>query len=148
MEEEMKRTTWGVLMAAVVLTAGVALAGDGPGTGYGPGRSGASAASVKKFQKETLSLRDDLGAKQADLQEEYDKPEPDAARIASLRKDIVDIEARIQIAADKYAVRSWGRGYGRGMGYGYGRGPMHGYDRSMMHGWDGPGYQGYGCGCW
>lgn len=133
----MKRIIGGVVMAAVVLVGGAALAAsDPPGPGYGPGRhSGASAASMKKFQKETLGLRDELATKRIDLQEEYDKPESDSARIASLKKEIVDIEAKIQVSADKYGVRSWGRGHGRG----------------MMTGWDGQGHArgpGAGCGCW
>jgi hypothetical protein len=133
----MKEIMTGALVAAVVLTAGVALAQSGPGAGPGGGRYwGASAASVKKFHKETLALRDELAAKRIDLQEAYDQPEPDQARIASLRKDIVDIEAKIQVVADKYGVRQWSHGYGRG----------------MMHGWDGPRHAhgpGAGCcGCW
>jgi hypothetical protein len=134
-ENEMKGITRGALAAVIVLTAGIAVAQGGPSAAPGPGRyGGASAATMKKFQKETLALRDELVAKRLDLEEEYDKPEPDQARIASLRKDIVDIEAKIQTAADKYGVRPWGRGYGRG----------------MMYGWNGPGHTygpGAGCGC-
>ncbi len=130
----MTRLMAGALAAVVVLTAGVALAQGGPGAGPGPGyRGAASSASLKKFQRETLALRDELAAKRVDLEDEYDKAEPDQSRIASLRKDIVDIEAKIQAAAGKYGVRPGGR-YGRG----------------MMRGWDGPGYargSGPGCGC-
>lgn len=120
----MKRLMYGVLAAAVVLSAGVAVAQAAPGSG---GPSGGSAASMRKFQKDTLALRDDLAAKRVDLREEQNKPEPDAARIASLRKDIVDLETKIDTAANKYGVRAWGRGHGRG----------------MMHAGKGPG----GCGC-
>jgi hypothetical protein len=97
--------------------------GGGPGHG-----TGTSAASMRKFQKETLGLRDELAAKRLDLQEEHDKAEPNSGRISSLKKDVADIEAKIQAAADKYGVRSWGRGHGRG----------------MMHAHDGSG----SCGCW
>ncbi len=115
-EREMKSIIGAVVVAAVVLTAGVAVAWDGPWMGRGPDRwSGASAGNLKKFQKETLALRDELAAKQVDLAEEYDKAEPDGARIAALRKEIVDIEVKIQASADKHGVRPWGRGYGRGM---------------------------------
>jgi hypothetical protein len=87
---------------------------------------------VKKFQRETLALRDELAAKRVDLEDEYDKAEPDRARVASLRKDIVDLEAKIQTVADKHGIRPWGRGHGRG----------------MMRGWDEAGYaRGSGCGC-
>jgi hypothetical protein len=115
----MKGIVGGIVVAAVLLTAGVALACDGPWMGYGAGRAGsygaANATAMKKFQKETLSLRDDLAARQVDLAEEYDKAEPDAGRIAAIRKDIVDIEAKIEAAADKHGLRHWGRGHGRGM---------------------------------
>jgi flagellar motility protein MotE (MotC chaperone) len=124
-ERHMKSMVVGALAAAVVLTGGVALAQSGSGAGPDPGHHGAaSSASVKKFQRETLALRDELAAKRVDLEDEYDKAEP----------DIVDIEAKIQTVADKYAIRPWGRGHRGG----------------MMHGWDGAGYargSGGGCGC-
>ena len=108
----MKKIAGVLAVAAVLLVSGAALAHDG-WMGPGPGHhGGASAAAVRKFQKETLSLRDDLAAKQVDLAEEYDKESPDQARIASIRKDIADLEAGIQAAADKYGVRRWGSGRG------------------------------------
>ena len=123
----MTRLTGVGVVAAMLLASGVAIA---QGTGQ---RGSPGATAMKKYQKETLSLRDDLAAKQVDLEAEYDKPEPDPARIASLRKEIVDLEARIQTVADNYGVRPWGSGHGRGMmrgSYGWG-------------GWD------HGCcGCW
>ncbi len=100
---------------------------DGPGMGYGPGYySGANAETMKKFQKETLSLRDDLMTKQIELQTEYDKPAPDTARIAAIRKDMIDLQAKVQVIADKYGVPAWGSGSGGMM---TGRGPM---GRGMM----------------
>lgn len=119
----MKRLTGVIVVAVMMLAGGAALAqGTSPGAG-----------AARKYQKETLSLRDELAAKQLDLEAEYDKSQPDPARIASLRKEIIDLEARIQVVADNYGVRSWGRGYGRGMMYGS---------------WGGSGY-GWGCGgCW
>jgi hypothetical protein len=122
----MKRLLGVVVVAAMMLAGGAALA------------QGASAGTMRKYQKETLNLRDELAAKQLDLEAEYDKPQPDQARIASLRKDIVDLETRIQAVADNNGVRSWGRGRGRGMMYG-----SYGWD-----GYGGGGYGGGGCGCW
>jgi hypothetical protein len=122
---DMKRIAGVVVALGMVLVAGVAVAHgpeyyDGPGTG-----------AVKKFQKETLSLRDELVTKQMDLEAEYQKAEPDTARIAALRKEIVDLEAKIQVVGDKVGVRTWGRGHDRGMMY-------------RDAGWDG-----CGCGhCW
>ena len=124
-------TTMVMAVMAVFLLASAAFAWwDGPGMGNGPGYySGANSETMKKFQKETLSLRDDLMTKQLDLQAEYDKPVPDTARIASLKKDIIDIQAKIQIVADKHGVPAWGPGSGGGMMMG--RGMM---GRGMMMG--------------
>lgn len=110
----MKRIA-GILVAFGMLFAGgVAVAhGNGPDHRSGPGT-----AEVKKFQKETLALRDELTTKRLDLQAEYEKAEPDTARIAALRKEIVDLEAKIQVVGDKYGVRTWGRGHDHGMMYG------------------------------
>ena len=70
--------------------------------------------NLKKFQKETLSLRDDLMTKRAELQNEYNKQTPDTARIADLRKQMIDIQANIQKAAVKNGLPAWGQGNGRG----------------------------------
>ena len=118
----MKRLIGVIAIAAMMLAGGAAFAQAAGG--------GQSAGAMKKYQKETLSLRDELAAKQVDLDVEYDKPQPDPARIATLRKEIVDLEARIQAVADNYGVRAWGRGHGRGM--------MRG---SYADGWS------HGCGC-
>jgi hypothetical protein len=124
----MKRILGAFLATTIVFAGGVALAADA--TGMGPGAT--SGAKVRKFQKDTFALRDELAAKRADLQEEYQQPEPNSARIAALEKDIVDLEARIEAAAHRTGVRPWGPRYGRGMAYG-----------GMAYG-GGPG----SCGCW
>lgn len=122
----MKKILGGLAIAAVLLTAGAASACDWC-YGHGGHAGGGNSAAMKRFHKDTLSLRDDLAARQVDLAEEYDKAEPDSARIAAVRKDIVDLEAKIQTAADKHGVRPWGRG---------------GWGRGMMANRDGH------CGCW
>jgi hypothetical protein len=129
----MKKVTGMVVavMAVLVLASAAFAWWDGPGMGYGPGSySGANAETMKKFQKETFSLRDELAGKQLDLQAEYDKPVPDTARIASIKKDIIDIQAKIQVVADKHGIPAWGPGSGRGMMMGrnmmMGRGMMGG----------------------
>jgi hypothetical protein len=117
---DMKRILGALAATAVVLAGGVALAADSTGTGA----TSTSGAAVRKFQKDTFALRDELAAKRADLQDEYDKAEPNTARIAALEKDIVDLQARIGAAAQRSGVR--GPRHGRGMGYGgmgYGGGP-------------------------
>lgn len=90
--------------------------------GYG---RGTNIENVKKFQKETLSLRDELMTKQFELQDEYSKPVPDTNRIAALRKEIIDLQAKIQAIAEKYGISVWGpTGMMSGMGYGMMMGPM------------------------
>lgn len=132
----MKTTTSVVLAAVIVLSsAGVAVAADGRGSGHAAAGHGSAASErTRKFQKETLGLRDELAAKRVDLDAEYEKAEPDPARIASLRKEMSDLQGQIQAVADKYGVRTWARGHARNM--------MHGHD--CDHGdWD----DGRGCDC-
>jgi hypothetical protein len=130
---KMKRTVMMVAVALVALVAaGVASAqmGWGPGMGHGMGYYGGGSdgqvnvENVKKFQKETLSLRDDLITKRTELQNEYAKQAPDTSRIADLRKQMIDIQAQIQKAAEKNGLPAWGQGYGHGR---MGRGMMAGF---------------------
>lgn len=126
----MKRAMTVVVMVAIALFASTAVYAwwGGYGMGYG---TGANVETMKKFQKETLSLRDELMTKQLELQNEYGKSVPDTGRIVALKKEIIDLEAKIQGIADKYNMPS-GSSMGRGM-----MGP------AMM----GRGMQGYGYGC-
>lgn len=130
----MKRIVAIIAVAAVVLiVAGLASAqmggGWGPGAGcnYGMGYNGTNGTvnveNLKKFQKETLSMRDELIANRAELANEYAKPAPDATRVADLRKQMVDNQTKIQKAAEKYGLPAWQQGYGRGS---MGRGMMMG----------------------
>jgi hypothetical protein len=59
---------------------------------------------IKKFQQETLGLRDNLIIKRLELRMEYGKQVPDTDRITTLRQEIRDIRSKIQEAADKYEV--------------------------------------------
>jgi zinc resistance-associated protein len=76
----------------------------GHGRGHGLDCINADIESVKKFQKETLSLRDDLIIKRLEIRQEYNKPNPDKNQIATLKKDVIDLETRIQTTADKYGL--------------------------------------------
>jgi len=107
----MKRILGGLVVAAVLVAAGVASACDWC-YGHGGSDGGNSSATMRQFHKETLGLRDDLAARQIELAEEYDKDNADAARIAAIRKEIVDLESKIQVAADKSGVRPKGSGRG------------------------------------
>jgi len=120
-------------IVALVLGMGLVLASTvnawWPRGGYGMGYGTADVEKLRSFQKETLSLRDELMAKRFELQNEYNKPTPDSNRIATLRKEIVDLETKIQDVADKYRIPPWGATggmMGRGMmGQGM-MGPMYG----------------------
>ncbi len=79
---------------------------------------------VKKFQKETLALRDELQIKKLELRAEYAKETPDLDRIAELRKEIVDLQTRIQKTAQKYDLVGYGPGCGMAGGGMHHRGPM------------------------
>ncbi|WP_297212904.1 MULTISPECIES: hypothetical protein [Thermodesulfovibrio] len=107
--------------------------GWGHGMGHGMGHgTGTNIENIKKFQKETLPLRDELITKQLELQNEYGKPTLDINRITTLRKEIIDLQAKIQAVAEKYGIG----------------GPMGGHRGSQMGGHMGGGMMGPGmCGC-
>jgi hypothetical protein len=125
----------GLVLSMSIIVAGSAMArqgggysmmGNGYDRGYGNcnwndgGRTEVAPESMAKFQKETLSLRDELITKRLELSQEYDKDTPDADRIGQLRKGIIDVQTDIQKVADKYDIGSAGKsrrsrgGYGRG----------------------------------
>ncbi|MDI6743931.1 MAG: hypothetical protein QMD07_00985 [Thermodesulfovibrionales bacterium] len=96
--------------------------------GYGSGpcitATGADVETVKKFQKETLSLRDEIMTKKLELQSEYNKPAPDTNRIAALQKEIIDLQTKIQAAAEKHGITAGGAMGGHMGGMMMGRGMM------------------------
>ena len=109
-----------LVAAAVVLVGGIAIAQVAPGPGAGrPG----GAAAFRKFQQDTFALRDELAAKQADLDDEYAQAKPDEARVAALEREIVDLRAKLRATANRAGVRPWGPHNGRGMMYGWAGGP-------------------------
>ena len=105
---------------------GYGMMGSGYDRGYGncnwndSDRTQVAPETMAKFQKETLSLRDELITKRLELSQEYDKDTPDADRVAQLRKDMIDVQTKIQKVADKYDINAAGQGR-RARG-GYGRG--------------------------
>ena len=125
----------GLVLSMSIIVAGSAMARQGGGygmmgNGYDRGygncnwndgeRTGVTPESMAKFQKETLSLRDELITKRLELSQEYDKDTPDADRVAQLRKDMIDVQTKIQKIADKYDIDAVGQGRRAGRG-GYGR---------------------------
>ena len=126
----------GLVLSMSIIVAGSAMARQGGGygmmgSGYDRGngncnwndgdRTEVSPEAMAKFQKETLSLRDELITKRLELSQEYDKETPDADRIAQLRKDMIDVQTKIQKVADKYDIDGAGQGRRAGRG-GNGRG--------------------------
>jgi zinc resistance-associated protein len=83
--------------------------GDDCGMSYG---TSSNVESMHKFQQETLSLRDKLMTKNLELQNEYSKPVPDTNRIARLRKEIIDLQVKIQNIKDKYGLPTWNSRWG------------------------------------
>ncbi len=104
-----------VIIAGLLFTTAVYAWRGGHGIGLW---AGTNVETLKKFQKETLPLRDELIAKRIELMSEYKRPTPDNSRITTLRKEIIDLQAEIQSVADKTGVSELGpmsRLKGRGM---------------------------------
>lgn len=103
----MKRAT----IIGLTLVIGLFLTGaayamfDGQGSGPCITATGADIETVKKFQKETLSLRDEIMTKKLELHGEYNKPTPDANRIATIQKEIIDLKAKIHEIANKHGIK-------------------------------------------
>lgn len=119
----------GTVVVSLVVAIGLLIASGvyawWPGGGYGMGYygTGTNVGAVQKFQSETLSLRDALMTKQLELQNEYNKPVPDTNRITTLKKEIIDLQAKIQTVADKYGISGGSMG-GQMGGMMMGRGMM------------------------
>jgi peptidoglycan hydrolase CwlO-like protein len=126
---EMKKSlAIAAVLAVVLFVTGAALAqragyGPGRGAGWGPGycwnNSGnVNIESVKKFQKETQDLRNEMMVKRAELSNEYNKETPDEARITALQNEIDGLRTKIQKSAEANGLAAAGRGPGAGRGYG------------------------------
>ncbi|NWF52431.1 MAG: hypothetical protein HXY47_05045 [Nitrospirae bacterium] len=59
---------------------------------------------LKKFQTETLSLRDELAIKRLELRNECSKQNPDDTRMETLREQIRELRTKIRDIANKYEV--------------------------------------------
>lgn len=129
----MKKRSW--MVAAVVLTLSMLTAGsamarwDGAKDGRGQrsfncwsadGAGEVDPEKVMQFRKDTLPLRDELWGKKLELSREYKKDQPDMQMVEKLRKDMVEIQTRIDRVASDHGLTNWGgKGASRG---GYGRG--------------------------
>ncbi|MDD5008398.1 MAG: hypothetical protein PHU49_11925 [Syntrophorhabdaceae bacterium] len=134
-----------VFVVALIVAVGFALGGISYaawwGGGYGPGYgSQTDVKALRSFQKETLPLRDDLIAKRAEIQNEYTKDNPDQTRIATLQKEMIDLQTKIQDTAQKQGLSAWGPGWMMGGGYGPGWATGHRGYRMGYRGDYGSGY--------
>lgn len=59
---------------------------------------------AKKFQQETLPLRDEMISKKLEIRKEYQKETPDIDKIAQLKKDIIDIKTKIHRVAKDIGI--------------------------------------------
>lgn len=97
-----------ILIAGLVIVS--AVYAHFPGGGFGTCFSqfgDIDIETVKKFQKETLPMRDELITKRLELRKEYSKENPDRDRIASLRKEIIDIRTKILKKSDEAGLPAW-----------------------------------------
>ena len=100
-----------LLIAAAVLILVSAVYAYRPDGGYSTCQmQNADLDSVKKFQKDTLSLRDELITKKIELLKEINKENPDREHIATIQKEIIDIKTKIHQKADETGVHWQKRG--------------------------------------
>lgn len=112
--------TIGVVLGTITILLG--------GTGYaqccncgwdGGYNSSAKPENIRKFQKDSASLRDELAVKQQELAQEMNKPDYDPARVATIKKEIIDIETKLEVLARKnnvYPDQHYDRAGYRGQG--------------------------------
>ncbi len=125
---------FGALLSTVAVAAWTKGQGPGPDTQV-------DVNAFRNFQKETLPLRDEMAVKRLELRNEFSMANPDQAKIAALKEEMIALRTQISDAAKKNGLpdRGFGPGYaGRG---GNGPGNCGGFGR----GGNGPGY-GPGCG--
>ncbi|GFE60234.1 hypothetical protein [Geobacter sp. AOG2] len=83
-----------VALMLTLAVAGTALAGMNGGCAKCPQSAGQS-DQLRKFQQDTLDLRQEMMNKRFDLQRENLKGMPDAVKVAALQADITAIQAKI-----------------------------------------------------
>lgn len=114
-----------LLIAAAVLILVSSVYAHRPDEGYRTCQmQNADLDSVKKFQKDTLSLRDELITKKIELRKENNKENPDRERIATIQKEIIDIKTKIHQKADETGVH-WRKKGETGCGRISGKGIMN-----------------------
>jgi hypothetical protein len=116
-------------LALAVSTFSIADAGNRNGMGRGCGNCpqvGASSEQFRKFQADTIDLRQEMMAKRFEIQRENLKGTPDKAKIASLQAEISAVQSKIQAVRSQSGLpvgkcdgeygKKQGK-HGRGMGF-------------------------------
>lgn len=106
-----------------VLVIGLLLVTNGYANYFGKGNNGlcsSDPSTFKKFQKETLPIRDEMISKRFEIRREYQKEKPDLDKIAQLKKEIIDLRTKIHKIADNMGIERecFNRGYNRHFGCG------------------------------
>jgi hypothetical protein len=104
-----KMTVVAIAMSLAVTMFSIANAGFGKGMGGGCGdcakNTGTTATApsdqFRKFQADTIDLRQDMMLKRFEIQRENLKATPDAAKIAALQADIKNTQAKIHAIRDQ-----------------------------------------------
>jgi len=124
-----KMTVVLMALALAVSTFSIADAGNRNGMGRGCGscpKVSTSSEQFRKFQSDTIDLRQEMMAKRFEIQRENLKGTPDKAKIASLQVEINAVQSKIQDIRSKSGLpagrcdgecgKKQGR-QGRGMGF-------------------------------
>ena len=112
-----------VIGVGLLAMAGTALAGPwGRWGGYAAQGTPVSVEAVKKFQGETTALRSEMMLKKVELRNEYLKQPIDATKVATLTKEMTDLQTKITTIATSSGLPGPGGGYGMGGGMGMGGG--------------------------
>ncbi len=135
-------TVVAIALSLAVSMFSIAYAGFGKGMGGGCGdcaqNTGAGAAATapsaqfRKFQADTIDLRQDMMLKRFEIQRENLKATPDAGKIAALQADIKNVQSKIHAIRDQSGLptgtgegecgqmmggcNKMGMGAGKGMG--------------------------------
>ncbi len=131
-----------IAIAVTVVMAGLLIAGGAFAWMGGCGMKcfSGDVEQMKKFQKDTLSVREEIMTKRIELRAEYQKTTPDQDRVTALQKEVADLQAKMRDAATKAGL-TVNCPMGGGM---TGHGKMG--CGKMGHGMMGKGMMGCGCG--
>ncbi|MGB9716062.1 MAG: hypothetical protein ACPL1G_06625 [Thermodesulfovibrionales bacterium] len=99
-----KKTITGLLVILGIIITGVVYAQGYRGQDFFANCQNIDIENMKKFQSETLNLRDELAIKRLELRNECLKQDPDNDRMEKLRKEIRELKTKIREVADKYEV--------------------------------------------